>query len=110
MYGQRMRTFPANDRACGFRFWSRVPHFPVLIFKEEVMLVLSRKNRETVVVDGRITIKVLHIKGNTIRLGIEAPPEVSIRRGELTVAEGETAQVEILPKAPQIVSYTCAAS
>lgn len=47
------------------------------------MLVLSRKNRETVVIDGCIVVKVLQIKGNTIRLGIEAPRHMSIRRGEL---------------------------
>jgi carbon storage regulator len=80
------------------------------------MLVLSRKNRETVVIDGRITIKVLDIKGSTIRLGIEAPPDISIRRGELLPSEAaptesETApRQEIVPQPPRIVSYTCAAS
>jgi carbon storage regulator len=89
-----------------------------LIFKEETMLVLSRKNRETVVIDGCITVKVLHIKGNTIRLGIEAPPELSICRGELltepkdVAAEhrGTAPRLEIVDEGPQIISYTCAAS
>jgi carbon storage regulator CsrA len=77
------------------------------------MLVLSRKNRETVVIDGRITIKVLHIKGSTIRLGIEAPPEMNIQRGELLVEakdDGGLPHLEIVPETPHIISYTCAVS
>jgi carbon storage regulator len=78
-------------------------------------LVLSRKNRETVVIDGRITVKVLQIKGGAIRLGIEAPPEMSIRRGELLIdAEAakpaELAAVPLTPGVAPSISYTCAAS
>ena len=47
------------------------------------MLVLTRKADESIVIDGRITIKVLQLRGNRIRLGIEAPPEVVVRRAEL---------------------------
>ena len=48
------------------------------------MLVLARKQQQTIVVDDQITITILKVKGNTVRLGIEAPEEVSIRRSELT--------------------------
>jgi carbon storage regulator len=48
------------------------------------MLVLSRKTNETIVIDGRITLEILQIKGNQIRVGINAPASVRIRRGELT--------------------------
>lgn len=48
------------------------------------MLVLARKQQQTIVVDDQITITVLKVKGNTVRLGIEAPAEVPIRRSELT--------------------------
>ena len=48
------------------------------------MLVLSRKQQQTIVVDDQITITILKVKGNTVRLGIEAPAEVPIRRSELT--------------------------
>lgn len=51
------------------------------------MLVLQRKKAETVVVDGRIQIKVLRISRNTISLGIDAPGDVAIWRGELGQAE-----------------------
>ena len=51
------------------------------------MLVLRRKTTETVVLDGRIQIKVLRISRNMISLGIEAPSDVSIWRGELEQAD-----------------------
>ena len=47
------------------------------------MLVLSRKTNESIVIDGQITITVLRTKGNNVRLGIEAPKEIPIRRKEL---------------------------
>ena len=47
------------------------------------MLVLSRKTNEAVIIDGRITVTIVQVKGETIRLGIEAPPEVTIHRGEI---------------------------
>ena len=47
------------------------------------MLVLSRKKNETIVIDGNIEIEVLQVKGNSIRLGIKAPREVKVLRGEL---------------------------
>ena len=53
------------------------------------MLVLSRHENEAIVIDGRIKITVLEIRGNQIRLGIEAPKDVSVWRGEL-VASAET--------------------
>jgi carbon storage regulator len=47
------------------------------------MLVLSRRTNESIVIDGNITITVLGTKGNNVRLGIEAPKEIPIRRKEL---------------------------
>lgn len=47
------------------------------------MLVLTRKANETIVIDGQITVKVLKVRGNSISIGIEAPGDVPIRRGEL---------------------------
>ena len=53
------------------------------------MLVLSRKYQDTIVIDQRIRIKVLAIRGDRIRLGIEAPDDVVILRGELTLGSPE---------------------
>jgi len=47
------------------------------------MLVLSRKNNESIIIDGNIEIIVLSSEGDTVKLGIRAPKEVSILRKEL---------------------------
>lgn len=47
------------------------------------MLVLSRKIGEELHIDGDIRIRVLKISGGRVRIGIEAPPNRSIVRGEL---------------------------
>jgi carbon storage regulator len=47
------------------------------------MLVLSRRNGESIVIGGGITVKVLRVKGNVVQLGIDAPKEVAIQRSEL---------------------------
>ena len=50
------------------------------------MLVLSRKRNESIVIDGSIVITVVEIRGDKVRLGIEAPREVSIHRQEIFAA------------------------
>jgi carbon storage regulator len=47
------------------------------------MLVLSRKKDESIMVGDSITITVISIRDDVIRLGISAPPEVLILRHEL---------------------------
>lgn len=47
------------------------------------MLVLSRKKNESIVIDDRITITVVEIRGDKVRLGIEAPRDVPIHRSEV---------------------------
>jgi len=47
------------------------------------MLVLSRKTDEKILIDGQIEIQVLRVKGNTVRIGVKAPDNVKIMRGEL---------------------------
>jgi carbon storage regulator len=47
------------------------------------MLVLSRKPQEKVVISGEITITVVAVIGGKVRIGIEAPANVVILRGEL---------------------------
>jgi carbon storage regulator CsrA len=47
------------------------------------MLVLTRKLGEKVVIGGNITLTVVEIRGNQIRLAFDAPHQVRILRGEL---------------------------
>lgn len=47
------------------------------------MLVLSRKINEKIVIDGGITITVVKIDRNQVRIGIQAPGDVSVYREEL---------------------------
>jgi carbon storage regulator CsrA len=60
------------------------------------MLVLSRKECEEIRIGDDITIRILSIKGNTVRIGFEAPKQVGIVRGELQ------AQSEMMPDVLQI--------
>ena len=54
------------------------------------MLVLSRKAGETIKIADNIEIKFLEVKGDTVRVGIEAPKSVDIVRGELIQSIKET--------------------
>jgi len=47
------------------------------------MLVLSRKKNESVVINDNITIVVVEIRGDKVRLGIEAPKDVAVHRKEI---------------------------
>ena len=47
------------------------------------MLILSRKPGETIVLDGRIRVKVVRVEGEVVKIGIEAPAEVSVHRLEV---------------------------
>lgn len=51
------------------------------------MLVLSRRKDEAIVVGDRITVRVVEIRGNQVRLAIEAPKEVRVLRTELVGSE-----------------------
>ena len=47
------------------------------------MLILARKLNESVVIDGRIIVKVVRVDGEVIRLGIQAPADVPVHRQEI---------------------------
>lgn len=47
------------------------------------MLILTRRVGESVIIDDKIHVTVLSIKGNQIRIGINAPKEISIYREEI---------------------------
>ena len=47
------------------------------------MLILSRKSGESIVIDGRIHMKVVRVDGDTVKIGIEAPMDVPVHRREV---------------------------
>lgn len=47
------------------------------------MLVLSRKKNESIVINDSITVVVVEIRGDKVRLGIDAPKDVSVHRKEI---------------------------
>ena len=58
------------------------------------MLVLSRKKNESIVINDDITIVVVEIRGDKVRLGIEAPKEVPVHRNEVYEAIRRNVQLE----------------
>jgi carbon storage regulator len=56
------------------------------------MLVLSRKVNERIVIDGNIIVTVVRIRGEIVRLGVDAPKEKTVHRQEVAdeIARGIT--------------------
>ena len=50
------------------------------------MLVLSRKKNEEVVINGNIRVVIVEIRGDKVRLGIEAPKDIDVHRKEVLEA------------------------
>ena len=63
------------------------------------MLVLTRKQQEQIRIGNQVTITILRISGNQVRVGIEAPPDVRILRGELPVHNDSAEATEATPSA-----------
>jgi len=55
------------------------------------MLCISRREGERFIIDERIVIEIVRIKGDVVRIGIEAPKEVNVRREELPPRESSDA-------------------
>jgi carbon storage regulator len=49
----------------------------------KAMLVLSRKKDEKIIIGDNITVMVIEIRGDKVRLGIEAPKEITVHRQEV---------------------------
>lgn len=70
------------------------------------MLILSRKLNESIVIDGRIIVKILRIERDTVKIGIQAPTELPVHRQEVydMIQRNKQASLnagtEVLPKSP----------
>jgi carbon storage regulator len=47
------------------------------------MLVLSRKKNESIIINDDITVTIIEIRGDKVRLGIEAPKDITVHRREV---------------------------
>ena len=51
--------------------------------KELIMLILTRRVGETLMVGDDVTVTVLGVKGNQVRIGVNAPKDISVHREEI---------------------------
>ena len=59
------------------------------------MLVLSRKKNESIVIGDNIRLEILKVSGSTVRIGVQAPRDVKVLRGELApygISDEDTSQ------------------
>lgn len=70
------------------------------------MLILSRKSGESIVIDGRIRVKIVRVEGEVVKVGIEAPMELPVHRQEVyeeiqrNNQQALTQKKALLPKLP----------
>jgi carbon storage regulator len=72
------------------------------------MLVLSRKKDESIVINNDITIVVVEIRGDKVRLGVEAPKEVPVHRREVfeAIVRGEPVDVPAVSSTSDLPAAT----
>ena len=66
------------------------------------MLILTRRVGEILMIGDEVTVTVLGVKGNQVRIGVDAPKHVAVHREEIyqrIQAEGEDSEIEGEPEA-----------
>ncbi|WP_300682330.1 carbon storage regulator CsrA [Nocardioides sp.] len=74
------------------------------------MLVLSRRVGESVVVGDDITLTILEVRGDVVRVGIDAPRSVSVHRAELLTELTASNQESASPSEAEVASLSDALS
>jgi len=70
------------------------------------MLVLTRKHQEQIRIGDNVTLTILKVKGNTVKVGIEAPREVRVVRGELPPKDVSAVSSTIASSEPRTISFS----
>jgi carbon storage regulator len=60
------------------------------------MLVLSRKRDERIIIGDNIVITIVDVRGDKVRIGIEAPPEIPVNRQEVADAMKRAAEAQAI--------------
>jgi carbon storage regulator len=71
------------------------------------MLILSRKPGESIVIDGRIVVKIMRLDGEIVKLGIEAPTEIPVHRQEVYIEiqkNNQEAMIDTKAKLPRLAA------
>jgi carbon storage regulator CsrA len=69
------------------------------------VLILSRKAGDSLMIDGGVRIVVLGVEGSSVRLGIDAPAEVRVMRGEIlkqVERENELARISLASRGAEV--------
>ena len=72
------------------------------------MLVLSRRVGESVVIGENVVVTVLEVRGDVIRVGIEAPREIQVHRSEVYTAIEEANRGAASPSAAEVSAFASA--
>jgi carbon storage regulator len=76
-----------KDRALDFCGSAAISFLQTVVLKysreEKGMLILTRRVGETLMVGDDVTVTVLGVKGNQVRIGVNAPKEVAVHREEI---------------------------
>jgi len=67
------------------------------------MLILTRRVGETLMIDDQVTVTVLAVKGNQVRIGINAPRDVAVHREEI-YQRIQQEKTDIIVSSSQIIS------
>ena len=62
------------------------------------MLVLSRKTSQRITIGGDVVVTVLRTNRGTVKLGIDAPPEVRVVRGEIATRRDPETLAEVIER------------
>ena len=70
------------------------------------MLILTRKSGEGIRIGDAITLKIIEIRGNQVRIGIDAPKKISVHREEIysLIQEQNQMAAQSSPSDPQLLT------